>query len=363
MKKIFSFFSLFGILFSLSIFISACFGVTTPSNQSQTPKILYQKSATGPYAEVIGCTDNTKNVEILSIYDNLPVKFIANEAFKNKDIESVIIPDSVTTIGDSAFASCDKLKSVTIGKGVEKIGSTAFSNCLLLEKINYQATSCEDSTFFTNAQQTAIFHNAGSQGNGITINISPNVQLIPAELFAGNHYSDSKYAPNITKVFFESGSTCESINAYAFSFCLSLKTINIPNSVRYIDRGAFFCCHSLNNISLPSNLSTIETSLFYRCTSLTRITIPTAVTKISNSAFYKCTSLTSITIHNNVNCIEKNAFADCDNLQNVFFQNTNGWSASNSYSTRNFKSSELSDNANAAYLLSDFYSDREWNQT
>ena len=94
-----------------------------------TEGILYGISADGTYAEVIAYTGTATKVRIAEEYNGLPVKVIYQEAFKNLNITSVVIPDSVTSIGNYAFHYCTSLTSVTIPDSVTSIGSGAFYSC------------------------------------------------------------------------------------------------------------------------------------------------------------------------------------------------------------------------------------------
>jgi hypothetical protein len=77
------------------------------------------------------------DVVIPASYNNLPITEIPNNAFEGVGITSVIIPDSVTTIGQMAFQRCIYLKSVTIGSGVKDIGINAFNNCTSLDSVTF----------------------------------------------------------------------------------------------------------------------------------------------------------------------------------------------------------------------------------
>lgn len=74
----------------------------------------------------------------------------------------------------------------------------------------------------------------------------------------------------------------------AFSWCESLTSINIPDSVTSIGNEAFSWCESLTDINIPHSVTSIGNSAFYECRSLTSINIPNSVTSIGESAFYKC---------------------------------------------------------------------------
>ena len=108
-----------------------------------------------------------------------------------------------------------------------------------------------------------------------------------------------------------------SIGNDAFSKCLSLTSITIPNSVTSIGEWAFFDCSSLTSITIPNSVTSIGAYAFWYCSSLTSVTIPNSVTSIGIGAFYNCSSLTSITIPNSVTSIGDEAFWYCENLTSV----------------------------------------------
>lgn len=101
---------------------------------------------------------------------------------------------------------------------------------------------------------------------------------------------------NLYKIEFEQGSNLTEINDYVFSGCYSLRTITIPKSVTSINRQAFFNCN-LETIEFEenSNLTYIGEEAFCQCDSITSITIPKSVVELGDSAFYACTSLESVT--------------------------------------------------------------------
>ncbi len=113
------------------------------------------------------------------------------------------------------------------------------------------------------------------------------------------------------------------IGNHAFSGCSSLKSITIPDSVTSIGDYAFKDCSSLTSITIPGSMTSISWCAFDGCTSLTSITIPNSVTEIGNEAFKDCSSLTSITIPNSVTEIGNDAFSGCSSLETITVSENN----------------------------------------
>ena len=143
--------------------------------------------------------------------------------------KKTVIPDSVTSIGDSAFSDCSGLKSITIPEGVTSIGNSAFSGCSGLKSIT----------------------------------IPKKVTSIRGWAF-GN-------CSGLTSITIPEGVT--SIGGYAFSGCSSLTSIMIPKSVTSIGGSAFYGCSGLTSITIPASVTSIGNDLFFGCSDLTSIIV------------------------------------------------------------------------------------------
>lgn len=186
---------------------------------------------------------------------NLPnsLKSIGESAFEGcKELVSIKLPESLLTMDNAVFYDCSALASIRIPESVKSMGNNTFSGCSSLTSVHLSA----ELTF---------------------------------------------------------------IGEYTFSRCSSLSSISMPASVTSIGEGAFGSCSSLDSISIPASVTFIGDYTFYRCSSLSSISIPASVTDIGASAFEYCSSLGSISIPASVTSIGSSAFQSCTSLKEVTF--------------------------------------------
>ena len=218
------------------------------------------------------------------------------------------IPDSVTTIGDTAFSGCSALTSITSPDCVKTIGSFAFDKCssLVSVTIGDSVTSIGDFAFH---QCTSLK----------SVTIPDSVTAIGGGAFSGCRSLTSVTIPN----------SVISIGDSAFSGSCSLTSITIPNNVTTIGNRAFSACKSLATINVATNnpnYASVNGVLFNKdrttiieCPtgSSGHFTIPDNVTAIGDSAFSGCSALTSVTIPDSVTSIGTKAFYFCPKLNSV----------------------------------------------
>ncbi|MDY4161087.1 MAG: leucine-rich repeat protein, partial [Prevotella sp.] len=191
------------------------------------------------------------------------------------------IPNSVTSIGTSAFSGCSGLTSVTIPSSVTSIGSSAFNGCSGLQKVIVPNIDIK---------KWCNIKFASSTDNPLS--------------FAHHLYSDEN--TEITKLVIPDGVT--SISSYAFSGCSGLTSVTIPNSVTRIGSSAFSGCSGLTSVTIPNSVTSIGEYAFYGCSGLTSVTIPNSVTSIGAEAFYN-TRIKSLTIGTGIQTIASDAFS------------------------------------------------------
>ena len=113
------------------------------------------------------------------------------------------------------------------------------------------------------------------------------------------------------------GDGITSVAIDAFSECINLQSVMLPDSLIFIGERAFLGCNSLNSINLPDTLIHIATSTFEGCSSLSSIKLPESITSIGENAFKNCSSLSSIKLPDKIGCIVSSAFEGCSSLSSI----------------------------------------------
>ena len=218
-------------------------------------------------------------------------------------LTSIEIPNSVNSIGESAFSGCRGLTSVIISEGVTSIGYSAFQNCTRLTSIEIpnSVTSIGEDAFKSTAWYIC-------QSDG----------LVYASKVA---YKYKGTMPDNTKIILKEGTL--GIANGAFRYCMSLTSIEIPNSVTSIGDRAFTGCGGLTSVIISEGVTSIGYSAFEDCSGLTSVTIGNSVTEIGSSAFRGCSGLTSVTIPESVTSIGHVAFSGCTGLTSLAFNAKN----------------------------------------
>ncbi len=281
-------------------------------------------------------------------------KTIANYAFNNSIYSNIIIPNSVTNIGDCAFSYCNNLTSIEIPNSVTKlavltflgadnltniqipdsvtsIGSCAFDECTSLTTVYYSGTeekwndisigtgndSLQNSNIIYKSAEYLTYTVSNGKATITACNKSVSGSLaLPSTLggYPVTSIGDGAFdgCINITSVIIPD--TVISIGDNAFPNCSNLTSVVIPNSVTSMGICTFTFCNKLTNVEIGNSLTSIDNYTFGSCSSLTSIVIPNSVTSIGISAFLECNNLTSITIGNSVTSIGNYAFNACNKL-------------------------------------------------
>jgi hypothetical protein len=211
--------------------------------------------------------------------NQMPVTEIANQAFQgNLIIKTVVLPSSLTHIGNEAFALAENLVSVRIDgiSAIRYVGNQAFSECKKLTSAQL-VTSPELIKFSPQSQVISL--------------ADEEETVIFGELVF--------YKCNSLVIFVVPEGT-KRIPQGMFTDCESLQVIMIPDSVVAIEDFAFAGCQGLLEIQLSSALMSIGAHAFSGCTSLATISFPSSLVSIGDMAFHQCYRLKVVVIPINV---------------------------------------------------------------
>ncbi len=204
--------------------------------------------------------------------------------------KNTVIPDSVITIANDAFAGQTALTSIQIPEGVKEIGTSAFSECKNLKNIQLPNNIVYIGTYAFKG--TAYYNNTTNWQNGV--------------LYIGKYLIDTK--DSIVSNYKVKTGTKVIANS-AFYDNSSLKGVTIPNTVTNIGYKAFRSCNHLTDVEMTNGLSTIGKQAFRYCEALESITIPSSVSRIGIEAFWKCSNLKTVVFGKGIKEIELCAFS------------------------------------------------------
>ncbi|MDE7231874.1 MAG: leucine-rich repeat domain-containing protein [Lachnospiraceae bacterium] len=244
----------------------------------------------------------------------------------SKDVERIVIPDSVKVVGKNAFISCDKASEVVLSQNLEEIAEKAFYNCASLERITipgsvstigYEAfRGCKELTEVTLENTNNPIAYSGcvfaecvklSESEIEKIISSSGMMVIPNGMFIGcNGLAQITIPENIT-----------TISANAFTSCHGLTKVNIPSSVTEIGEMAFEQCDHLAEISMADGLTTLGNRVFFKCTSLRNVEMPDTVTTVGIEAFQVCTGLERVKLSSRLSAVSDYMFDACSSLTEV----------------------------------------------
>ena len=206
------------------------------------------------------------------------------------------IPDGVLTIGERAFAECEKLTAVTFPESVKRIEKWAFTKCRNLKNVELpdSVTEIGERAFFTCS-------------NLKTVKLPRHLIAIRDGTFQRCHSLENITIP----------ARVASIGNSAFGSCSALKELQLPGSVVSVGNSAFAKCSSLERVAISANTKSIGAKAFQGCVKLRELQLPDSIMSIGNSAFETCTALTEITVPGSVETIGAFAFKECYSLERI----------------------------------------------
>lgn len=320
------------------------------------------------------CFENLSTLTKVEFEDESQLRKIGLRAFYGCcGLTNLIIPDTVTYIGEWAFSSCTRLTSVTLGNSLRYIDTNAFKGCKLLWEI-YNKSSLTltkgsmdygSIAYYVRDIYTDIYESKISIEDGY-VTYTDGDDIILAKYY-GSDYT-LILPEGITK-----------ISSGAFDKCESIISITLPESLEYIEDKAFTVCYRLveiynksslslsigdwthgwiglyakdiyteaydskisvdsygyityidndeviligyigkeTNLTLPKSITRINEHALMKYDWLTSITIPETVTYIGAAAFLGCSKLNTITIPETITRLRDRLFENCYSLSNV----------------------------------------------
>ena len=267
---------------------------------------------------------------------------------------SFAVPESVTSIANSAFYGCSKLNSIQLPSSLQDIGTNAFRACLIMTEINIpegikvleegvfrgcsalkkaiipsSVTKINDYAFYycqslNEVQILGPVTSIGSYAFSSCVKL-PSIQLPSTLLTMGDRVFDS--TSRIASITLPA--SLRSIGIANFRACTNLISIDIDKSNQFFccENGVLYdkqkekiiCCPPRKQgiFIIPETVKTIDSYAFFMCRYLTDIKLPVSLYEIGSSAFANCSNLTTLTLPNALRRIGKSAFIACNALQSI----------------------------------------------
>ena len=276
--------------------------------------------------QILSYIGSDADVVIPDRIDNKKVTSIADSAFREKSITSVVFGQYVESIGNYAFYSCQSLNELDFSKSsVKTIGDYAFTVCKSLESIEFP-DSLESVGYGAFSAYTDGYYGSYVASSLKSVKFGGGLKSIESYAFYENRALNtvkftgdaltsigyrSFYNTDITELDLSGANA--SIGTSAFSNCNSLRTVKL-SGVNTIESGAFYGCDELVNLEMSDTLTTIEGSAFCSCTSLKTVIFSDSVTTIADGSFTDCTGLESVTIGKGCTSVTASAFTRNVNL-------------------------------------------------
>lgn len=258
----------------------------------------------------------------VSLPDSL--RKIGNKAFKDaRQLESIVIPDSVQVLGEDIFANCASLRSVTMLNSVTTIGECAFRECRSLEKItipdSLQTVHIDAFAYCTSLKDVYYGGDIEDWCKITFVNPQSNPLNQATNLYFEDKLVSDVVIPDYITV----------IPQYLFAGYKGLESVTMPDSVIGVQEGAFMDCSSLKVINWSNSIEyvgpiTQDSSrrmygVFEGCSSIESITLPNSLQTIGIGAFADCISLKNIVIPNSVKRMGGYSFSGCNSLDEVYY--------------------------------------------
>lgn len=224
--------------------------------------------------------------------------------------EKVVVADGTVIVYNNALGQHNSYVSLTIPESVTFVGEKAFAGSKKLDNVVWNAVNCEDF-------DAIPFDNMNS------ITFGSKVENIPAYLCANTKVVDVVLPGSVKTIGTRAFVDCADLKTvnmatggnmqiadYAFMNCLNLTSMQLPKDVAKIGRFVFSHCSSLEYLDLPETLSEIGEQAFYNCSSLKSIAVPVGVSILNPFTFHNCSNLLSVELGENLEALCYNVFTN-----------------------------------------------------
>ncbi len=261
--------------------VAFCFSAGAAEERYQEGNLYY--TVTDGEATIVGAKEVPEGELVIpGSIGGYPVTAIGKNVFSwNRNIVNVTIGEGVKTIGDGAFEN-STVQTIVLPASLTEVGESPFKWCSKLESI----TVHEDNEVYSNDE------------NGVLFNKDKTVLV--------------KYPTGNERTSYSIPDTVKTVHNRAFMDSNNLVSVILPDSITVIEEFAFSSCGNLESVVIPEEVTTIEDYTFAHCEKITSVIIPSGVTEIKSCAFEGCYDLTSVTIPDTVKSIGRVAFSNCD---------------------------------------------------
>lgn len=253
--------------------------------------------------KVLKATKNLKNVDYM-IREG--VITICDQAFQNKELKSICLPESTIAIGDRAFANNDNMEYCNIPFHVKYIfENNPWGGCFSIKRMDCLSPyyQIDDGILYSSDYRVAY----GFIYWHPNVCIDSRTKKICSNAFWSNRKQYENYIKRVTII------NVSHIGSNAFYDCQST-IFDIKCSIMELGDKAFFGCLSIRNIDL-SSVKVIPESAFEYCINLTKVELSTELQYVGYQAFKNCKSLGIVTIPESTSFISREAFTNCTNLK------------------------------------------------
>lgn len=245
----------------------------------------------------------------------------------------VILPDSLTYIGDYGFYGCTSLDNIYLPNSLEKLGNYVFKNCSMLESISLSNSlkrfdasilSGTNVTHLELPDSVTVVSLNGISNQLTFLRWTAGIPIISRSQFQGMANLETVILPEgVTEIsdgedeFWSTGFNSGVYKYGAFRFDTALKSIILPNTLTKIGNYAFFGCTGLIDIQWGTNITSIGEYAFSGCTRLRKILIPDSITSIESWAFQNCTGINTVKLPDSLITIKSYAFYGCSSIAEI----------------------------------------------